>query len=141
MSTAIIDTSSLIALALAEQENEISHGDTYTFWRSHGGIDGAIEALILYDELVVDSPSIHRNADRLPRLQDYAERCRLIGTEEDFEDKVYRAVLSSYVPQVEVTDPGFRIPYSACIPKAGWQRRSELSVMIHQLIGATLKVN
>jgi hypothetical protein len=108
LSTAIIDTSSLIALALAEQESDIVRGDTHTFWRSHGGIDGAIEAFILYDDLVLDGPSLHRNADRLPQLHGYAKRCRLIGVAEDFEDRVYQSVLNNYVPHVEVSNPAYR---------------------------------
>lgn len=48
----IVDTSTLIALALATREKNVPAVDTHEFWSYHGGIDGGIDALVLNERIL-----------------------------------------------------------------------------------------
>ena len=105
MTKTILDTSSLIALALAQRDTKTPQKDSRAFWQSHGGIDEAIEAFVLYDELVFDGPSLKRNIDRLPQLLELSR----FGTplwEEDttLERRIYSSILRSYLPRIQASD-------------------------------------
>jgi hypothetical protein len=97
VTTAILDTSSLIRIALAQQDHDTARGDLRAFWSSHFGIDGAIEAYVLYDDLLLDGPSVRRNENRLPGVARLSEGCRLIDLTEAQERGIYQSVLDSYL--------------------------------------------
>jgi hypothetical protein len=56
MSHVILDTSSAIALAFAQHEKKAASGDVHELWSRHLALHGAVEALILYDEVLLDGP-------------------------------------------------------------------------------------
>jgi hypothetical protein len=98
LGTTILDTSSLIALALAQKDTETPN-DARTFWQLHGGIDEAIEAFVLYDNLLFDGPSLRRNTGRLPQLETLSKFGQVVshsGTE--LEREVYGLLLERYLP-------------------------------------------
>jgi hypothetical protein len=107
MQRTILDTSSLIALALAQRDNETPKHDSHAFRRAHGGIDEAIEALVLYDEVLFDGPSLRRNFARLPQLLDLSKLGKRLGEDDStLERKVYASVLRDYVPRIQDPGPG-----------------------------------
>jgi hypothetical protein len=95
----IVDTSTLIALALATKERDIPAGDTRELWEYHGGIDGGIEALILNETVLIDRPSVDRNASNLPELMQFASIGQSATTET--ESDIYSAVTMAYVPHLK----------------------------------------
>ena len=143
MLSAILDTSSLITLGIAERAISRFHSkgiaEVGNHYRSHyrffGGIDQAIEAFILYDEIYLDAPSVRRNTDKLPELQNYSSFCQLVGEEEEAENKIYQAILRDYVPHIHVETEQFVNVYrmhtedwmcremgiSRIFPSAGWR--------------------
>lgn len=105
MTQTILDTSSLIALALAQRDSDIRAGDSHSFWCAHGGIDAAIEALVLHDDLVFDGPSIRRNLDALPELGALTSHGELLWeSDTTLESRIYSSILRTYVPQIAKTD-------------------------------------
>lgn len=98
MATTILDTSSLIALALAQRDGHYS-GDAYGFWKAHREIDQAIEAFVLYDDLLLDEASVQRNALGLPQLEQLSRVGRPVGGAGSVAEKrAYELVLQSYLP-------------------------------------------
>lgn len=72
----------------------------------HGGIDAAIEALILYDELAFDGPSVKRNADKFPSILELTRRGELLGeADETLENDIYSSVIQIYVPRLTAMSP------------------------------------
>jgi hypothetical protein len=98
--SAIVDTSSLITLGLAERTKEVPSGDVAAFHRTFGGIDQAIEALVLYDDVYLDAPSVKRNIDALPELHAYIEDCKLVAEKSGIESLVYQSILADCVPHI-----------------------------------------
>ena len=101
MPKAILDTSSLITLGLAERTEKIPSGETRGFYHTFGGIDQAIEALILYDEVYIDAPSIERNLDGLPELQNYTQWCQRVAEKKGIEGAVYQSIITDCIPHIE----------------------------------------
>ena len=98
MGTTILDTSSLIALALAQKDTETPN-DARTFWQLHGGIDEAIEAFVLYDNLLFDGPSLRRNTGRLPQLEILSRFGQVVSDSGiKLEREVYGLLLERYLP-------------------------------------------
>ncbi len=98
MGTTILDTSSLIALAIAQRDTETPN-DVRVFWQQHGGIDEAIEAFVLYDDLLFDGPSVRRNAARLPQLNDLSQFGSPISEEGGSRERhTYQLLLERYLP-------------------------------------------
>jgi hypothetical protein len=110
MTKAILDTSSLIALALAQRDTQTPPPrDNRAFWHAHSGIDEAIEAFILYDDLVFDGPSLKRNAERLPELLNLSRFGELLWEDDTtLESRIYTSVLKSYVPHINAPGPEFK---------------------------------
>jgi hypothetical protein len=105
---AILDTSSLIALALAQRDTQTQPRDSRAFWHAHGGLDEAIEAFVLYDDLVFDGPSLKRNAERLPELLNLSRFGKLLWEDDTtLESRIYASVLQSYVPHINAPGPEF----------------------------------
>ncbi len=98
----ILDTSSVIALALAQNDTRTRAGDSHALWRAHGGIDEAIEAFVLYDEVLLDKPSIQRNAERLPQILELSNLgAPLWENDSTLESRVYKQVLKAYIPRID----------------------------------------
>ncbi len=96
----ILDTSSLISLALMQQRADNSPPNASNLQNLHSGVDAAIEALVLYDELLVDGPSVSRNRLRLPEIQPFVSMCRTIATNEGDEEQIYRDVLRNCIDHI-----------------------------------------
>src|ERR1019366_5744869 len=108
MTKTILDTSSLIALALAQRDTQTPSRDDQAFRHAHGGIDEAIEAFVLYDDLVFDGPSLKRNAERLPELLSLSRFGELLWEDDPtLESRIYTSVLRSYVPHINTPRPEF----------------------------------
>ena len=103
----ILDTSSLIELALAARRERPLEEPSIDFYRSFGGLRHAIEALVLYDEIAVDAPSIRRNLEKLPELDDYVSWCTPVAVETGAESRIYEAVLNECVPHIEIGTDSF----------------------------------
>ena len=99
MAQVIVDTSTLIALALATKERDILAGNTRQLWEYHGGIDGGIEALVLNETVLIDKPSVDRNSSDLPELMQFTSIGRPATTET--ESDIYSAVTAAYMPHLK----------------------------------------
>ena len=97
----LIDTSTLITVALASDERTIEITDTVAMRRKYGsGLDGAISAMILYDDPLVDRASLDRNTPQLPSLDRLRKTWRAGEVEAD-EDSVYALVGEKYVAHLD----------------------------------------
>src|ERR1044071_263574 len=97
----VVDTSTLITLALATEEHAIAPGNVGPMrGRYGGGLDGAISALVLYDDLVVDQSSVSRNIQRLPSLQRVRDITNTRNIDVD-EETVYAAVAKVYISRLD----------------------------------------
>ena len=101
MKPIVVDTSTLITLALATDECAIAPGNIGPMRvRYGGGLDGAISALVLYDDLVVDQSSLSRNVERLPSLARVRDITNARNIDVD-ENTVYAAVASIYLSRLD----------------------------------------
>ena len=101
MPEVLVDTSTLIGLALAAATKGIPAGDTNSLWRHHVDIDGGIDALVLSEKVLFDKPSIDRNTEDLPTLGQFTTMGRLVG--DHAESEVYAAVGKNYLHHIEGT--------------------------------------
>jgi hypothetical protein len=99
MATVLLDSSSAIALALASDDRAVVTGDSRAFYRRHPDIDAAILAFTIYDDVCFDRPSIERNLEKLPALE------QIISVAGDLydrvaEDAIYKVIESEYVKRL-----------------------------------------
>lgn len=113
MTPTIVDTSTLIILAQAERNTSIRNKDAYGLRKTFGGIDEAIQAFILHDNLLFDGPSLRRNVDRLPELMKYCGFGKTLCEEDlTLEQRVYESMLKNHFPTLrkpEGTSEFFRM--------------------------------
>jgi len=95
----IVDTSTLIGLSLAAQEQAVPPRDTVALWHYHGDIDGGINAIVLYEDILVDQASVDRNLGDLPMLEAFAAFASHISGSP--EASVYSAIEAKYLGQVQ----------------------------------------
>lgn len=97
----VVDTSTLITLALATEERAIAPGNIGPMRaRYGGGLDGAISAMVLYEDLVVDQSSVSRNIQRLPSLERIRDITATRNIDVD-ENTVYAAVARIYLSRLD----------------------------------------
>jgi hypothetical protein len=102
MKPTLVDTSTLITLALAIEDATTPFRDAAAMRAMYGaGLDGAIGAFVLYDDLRVDQPSISRNIEKLPSLELVTAIAPVVPTDLD-EDGVYHAVAERYLRHLDV---------------------------------------
>jgi hypothetical protein len=101
----ILDTSTLITLALAQRESDIRRRDTHAFVEAYGGLDEAINAFVLHDNLIFDGPSLRRNFDRLPELMDYQSFGRTLWDDDlTLEQRIYESLLQTHLPSMQAPE-------------------------------------
>ena len=101
----ILDTSTLITLALAQRDQNIHKRDSHSMHAAYGGLDEAIQAFILHDNLVFDGPSVRRNIDELPQLSGYCKLGAQLWKEDlTLEQRIYQSLLDTYVPRMEASE-------------------------------------
>lgn len=108
MRRTILDTSSVITLALAQQNTEIRARDSLAMHSEYGGLDLAIQAFILHEDIVFDSPSIKRNIEQLPALLDFYKLGSPLWEDDlTLERRVYESLLETHIPHMQKPDDAF----------------------------------
>ncbi len=105
MPSVLLDTSSLISLALTQQKSGRSRPQIDDF-KVSTGVDEAIEALVLYDDILVDGPSVARNNATYPEMEPFVSVCRQIATGDGEEEAIYRGATAAFIDRiVQVANP------------------------------------
>jgi hypothetical protein len=92
MSDVILDTSSLLALAAAQRSGKDRSNLKYLY----GGLDSAIEAIVLYDQLLLDRPSTALHEEPLSNINLPDKLARFLPMAPDIESQIYSDILTSW---------------------------------------------
>lgn len=88
----LVDTTSLIALAMADSKNFDSG------IHSWDELSAGVESLLLYDEILIDDISFERNVQRFPSLSELRDVCNPINNSEALESECYSLAASVLAP-------------------------------------------
>lgn len=99
----ILDITSLISLSAVTGLPDVPKEERPYFWSRTGRLDTAIEALILYDSVLLDGPSWERNCERSPALTDFSRFCQPIAIDKERERKIYGSITSNFINRLEAT--------------------------------------
>ncbi|HYI10809.1 MAG TPA: hypothetical protein VEK57_17245 [Thermoanaerobaculia bacterium] len=115
MTRVLVDTSSLIAVALATEDDQVNAGATHAMYARHPDLDAGILALTVYDQIFFDQASVERNVEKLPSLQRITSIAGNVygGVP---EDRVYDLVEKHSVPLLQ---PGAAVSVAADTAVAG----------------------
>ena len=91
----LIDTSSLISFAKAAKL-EFPPKNNTTFSKVQPGLESTIEALVLYDNIWVDGPSINRNRKVYPYLDSIISHCKILELNHSDEQLAYSSINELY---------------------------------------------